>query len=94
MKIGILTLPLHRNYGGILQNWTFQHALKDMAHEPEMIFLCGGYRPKGKLLVLRCMSLVNCIHKTKRLTENVDVARFGASRGYDAFHCWQRLGMA
>lgn len=122
MKIGILTQPLHRNYGGILQNWALQHVLKDMAHESEMIFLCGGYRPKGKLLVLRCMSLVkcvvkkylfgrrnvylysvfnpqynpgipmyadvefvNCIHKTKRLTENVDAARFVASRGYDAF---------
>lgn len=122
MKIGILTQPLHRNYGGILQNWAFQQVLRCMGDEPEMIFLYGGYRPKGKLLVMRCISLVkcivrkylfgrknvylypvfdpqynpgspmyadakfvNCIHKTKRLTENVDIARFVASRSYDAF---------
>ena len=35
MKIGILTQPLHRNYGGILQNWALQHVLLDMGHEPE-----------------------------------------------------------
>lgn len=34
MRIGILTLPLKDNYGGILQNWALQQALKDMGHEP------------------------------------------------------------
>ena len=53
MKIGILTQPLHRNYGGILQNWALQHVLLDMGHEPEMIFLCMGSRPKGTLLAIR-----------------------------------------
>lgn len=63
MKIGILTQPLHRNYGGILQNWALQQVLKDMGHSPEMIFLCGGHRPKGKLLALRCLSFVKCVVK-------------------------------
>lgn len=33
MKIGIITLPLHINYGGILQNFALQKILKDMGHE-------------------------------------------------------------
>lgn len=34
MKIGILTQPLKSNYGGILQNWALQQALKKLGHEP------------------------------------------------------------
>lgn len=33
MKIGILTQPLHNNYGGILQAFALQKVLKDMGHE-------------------------------------------------------------
>ena len=33
MKIGILTQPLHANYGGILQNYALQQVLKQMGHE-------------------------------------------------------------
>jgi polysaccharide pyruvyl transferase WcaK-like protein len=33
MKIGILTQPLHNNYGGLLQNFALQKTLKDMGHE-------------------------------------------------------------
>lgn len=33
MKIAILTLPLHTNYGGILQNYALQAILKRMGHE-------------------------------------------------------------
>ncbi|HOG19855.1 MAG TPA: polysaccharide pyruvyl transferase family protein [Salinivirgaceae bacterium] len=33
MKIGILTQPLHTNYGGILQNYALQTVLKKMGHE-------------------------------------------------------------
>lgn len=33
MKIGILTLPLLSNYGGILQAWALQHTLKNMGHQ-------------------------------------------------------------
>jgi|LSQX01.3.fsa_nt_gb hypothetical protein len=33
MKIGILTQPLHNNYGGILQAYALQKVLKDMGHE-------------------------------------------------------------
>lgn len=33
MKIGILTLPLHTNYGGILQAWALQTVLERMGHD-------------------------------------------------------------
>ncbi len=32
MKIGIITQPLHTNYGGILQNYALQQVLKRMGH--------------------------------------------------------------
>lgn len=37
MKIGILTLPLHTNYGGILQAWALQTVLERMGHEAFVI---------------------------------------------------------
>lgn len=37
MKIGILTLPLHTNYGGILQAYALQTVLERMGHEACLI---------------------------------------------------------
>ena len=37
MKIGILTLPLHTNYGGILQAYALQTVLERMGHDVEVI---------------------------------------------------------
>ena len=37
MKIGILTLPLHNNYGGILQAYALQTILKRMGHDAVVI---------------------------------------------------------
>ena len=34
MRVGIVTQPLEMNYGGILQNWALQQALKKLGHEP------------------------------------------------------------
>ena len=34
MKIGIVTLPLLVNYGGVLQNFALQQVLKRLGHEP------------------------------------------------------------
>lgn len=34
MKIGVLTLPLHQNYGGILQAYALHKVLQRMGHEP------------------------------------------------------------
>lgn len=38
MKIGILTLPLHHNYGGILQAYALHTVLQRMGHEAFFIF--------------------------------------------------------
>lgn len=37
MRIGILTLPLHTNYGGILQAYALQTTLERMGHQVEII---------------------------------------------------------
>ncbi len=37
MKIGILTLPLHTNYGGILQAYALQTVLEQMGHDARHI---------------------------------------------------------
>lgn len=34
MKIGIITQPLHTNYGGLLQNYALQQALNRLGHNP------------------------------------------------------------
>ncbi len=42
MKIGILTQPLHANYGGILQNYALQQVLIRAGYETETIDWEGG----------------------------------------------------
>lgn len=37
MKIAILTLPLHSNYGGVIQNYALQKVLQKNGHETETI---------------------------------------------------------
>ena len=37
MKIGIITLPLNDNYGGILQAYALLKVLQEMGHEPQII---------------------------------------------------------
>lgn len=57
MKIGILTQPLHANYGGLLQNYALQQTLVRAGHEVETIDWEGGsglramlYRMKVRVL--------------------------------------------
>lgn len=45
MKIGILTLPLHTNYGGILQAYALQTVLERMGHE--VVVLDRPFHRKG-----------------------------------------------
>lgn len=44
MRIGILTLPLHTNYGGILQAYALQIVLERMGHEVKVINKTAVYR--------------------------------------------------
>lgn len=46
MKIAILTLPLHSNYGGIIQNYALQTVLERMGHE---VYTINLTRPKAKM---------------------------------------------
>ena len=43
MKIGILTLPLETNYGGILQAYALQKTLRDMGHD---VLTIDHHQPK------------------------------------------------
>ena len=47
MKIGILTLPLDENYGGILQAYALQSTLQDLGHEVQVLNI-----PTPKLISL------------------------------------------
>lgn len=47
MKIGILTQPLHANYGGLLQNYALQQVLIRSGHEVETI---DWFYPSAKTL--------------------------------------------
>lgn len=47
MKIGILTLPLHTNYGGLLQAFAVQKVLRDLGHEA--VTLNIAYKSKVSL---------------------------------------------
>lgn len=48
MKVGIITLSLENNYGGILQNFALQKVLKDLGHKP-MTCRWTGYTNLGFL---------------------------------------------
>ncbi|MFI3280916.1 MAG: polysaccharide pyruvyl transferase family protein [Rikenellaceae bacterium] len=37
MKIGVVTLPLHTNYGGVLQAYALQYSLRSMGHDPYLV---------------------------------------------------------
>lgn len=41
MKVGIITQPLGRNYGGILQNWALQQIILRLGHRPVNITYYG-----------------------------------------------------
>lgn len=58
MKIGILTQPLHSNYGGILQNYALQQALIRLGHEPVTLDQRSKEYPKWRLFFAQVKGLV------------------------------------
>lgn len=68
MKIGILTQPLHTNYGGLLQNYALQYVLKHMGHEPETILYEGT---KNKITFIGMLSYVK-----RSLLHNINPIKF------------------
>lgn len=65
MKIGILTQPLHNNYGGLLQNYALQQVLKRLGHEVKTIDFVGRTSFTRYLLSI-CKQLLIAILKCKR----------------------------
>lgn len=50
MKIGIITQPLHTNYGGLLQNYALQQALKRLGHEPVTLDQGNTSTPQWRII--------------------------------------------
>ena len=52
MKTAIVTLPLHTNYGGLLQAYALKTALEDMGHEVTVLDLKDKMpSPKGSFCI-------------------------------------------
>lgn len=64
MKIGIVTQPLHNNYGGLLQNFALQQVLKRLGHEPKTIdfVVCISFT---RYLLSTCKQLLIAILKRR-----------------------------
>lgn len=62
MKIAVLTQPLGKNYGGILQAYALQNILIRMGHDSVIIDRQDNY-PSFKLLLWRLASFVKCLIK-------------------------------
>ncbi len=57
MRIGIVTQPLHNNYGGILQNYALQQILRRLGHTPVTIDYIA-LRPLWKFVLSTCKTIV------------------------------------
>jgi len=66
MKIGIITQPLHTNYGGLLQNYALQQTLKRLGHDPITLDQ-GNARPSLWRICASCIKtfLLKLIGKGK-----------------------------
>ena len=86
MKVGILTQPIGRNYGGILQNWALQQVLKNIGHNPEMIWRYYNIPPYNfKLIPRRIASFIKCIYRKYLKNNPNDLISNPFSREYSAF---------
>ena len=65
MRIAIITLPLNKNIGGILQAWALQTVLGRLGHEVEVI----GTHPKLPSLP-RCIRL-SCCYTLRKLARRI-----------------------
>lgn len=59
MRIGILTLPLSSNYGGILQCYALQAVLARMGHDVVVLDRASA-APSAGLVIRRCGSVLKC----------------------------------
>lgn len=80
MKIAILTLPLHVNYGGILQAYALQTVLQRMGHEVEVINFSSGIPTYWEVFKNVCVRLLDKIRGTKDM-ERLNLLRRRLSSG-------------
>jgi len=73
MKIGILTQPLHKNYGGLLQNYALQQVLLRAGHEVETIDHQAPYAISLRERVSRCVYTI--LHLLKPSTFKAPLCR-------------------
>ena len=73
MKIAILTLRLHANYGGILQAYALMTVLKRLGHEPVLIY--NQYFKPRSLLSRYWLYLTNLCKKFLLGQRNLEVFR-------------------
>lgn len=69
MKVAIVTQPIKSNYGGVLQNFALQHALRKLGHYPITI----DYRDSSPLWFYICQTIKTMLlapfhHKRRKLT--------------------------
>lgn len=80
MKIGILTLPLHTNYGGILQAYALYNTLQNLGHDVSLIdgkmYEITSLREKmsvAKWQVLKMLGLYKKKHPQLELRDKMEV---------------------
>ena len=61
MKIGILTQPLHKNYGGLLQNYALQQVLLKSGYDVETIDHQSSYEMSFRRFASRCLQWIKHI---------------------------------
>lgn len=92
MKIGILTLPLHTNYGGILQVYALQTVLERMGHEvcliekkrkPAQLPLRKAPLAYGKRIVMNLMGHPLPIFYEQKINREKPIVQ----RNIDGFIC-------
>ena len=73
MKIAVLTLRLHSNYGGILQAYALMHILKQLGHDPYLVN--NQYFKKRTPLSLYFIYIRNTIQKYLLGRKNIEIFR-------------------
>lgn len=63
MKIGVLTQPLHHNYGGVLQAYALVTVLREMGHEVVILNREYASEPSLKLYLWQTMSFLKCFYR-------------------------------
>lgn len=69
MKIAIITLPLHTNYGGILQAYAVQKVLSDMGHEVETLTLAKKGKTISEQITIFAKSLIAFLIGKNKFTD-------------------------